>query len=74
MKSVYISDVNPAGNCFFMCISEFLFQREDHYIAIYDFAKNNKNEIAEFIPNVEIQNNIIISTDDYISKIFINKY
>ena len=60
LKKTYVNIINitPDGNCFFRCISEFLFGTEEKYhlirLSIYSYAKIYKKEIADFQPNVEI--------------------
>ena len=66
-------NVNPDGNCFYYCLSEFLFSNSLHHRFIRNavslFCKKNKEKIIEFQRDVEIRNNIFISTDEYINLI-----
>ena len=74
---IKIVDVNPDGNCFFRCVSQFLFETEEKFnlirLAIYTYAKANLDNIVEFQPTVEISNNKYIDTSIYIKNMGCNK-
>ena len=71
-------EITQDGNCFYRCISEFLYDTEDKYnlirMAIYTYAISNINEITQFQPTVEIKRNRFIDTKTYIINMNQNKF
>ena len=74
---IKIVDVNPDGNCFFRCVSQFLFETEEKFnlirLAIYTYAKANLENIVKFQPTVEISINKYMDTSTYIKNMGCNK-
>ena len=72
-----ITTITPDGNCFFRCLSQFLYQTEEKYkiirMAIFTYARTNINTISEFQPTVELTNHKFINTHEYIYNMGKNK-
>ena len=59
INSINIFKVDSDGNCYYRCLSQFLYDtREKHAELrniIYQFCNSNKDVITEFQPQVEIR-------------------
>ena len=78
LKSIIFITVDNDGNCYYRCLSKFLYDTDQKHKElrnlIYEFCNSNKEIIAEFQPQVEIRNNTFINTLDYIQNICSNKF
>ena len=68
-----IYKVEGNGNCFYRCLSEFLYGRPDYYKqlrrAVITFCKENINELSSYKEKVEIQDGVLIDTKEYIENL-----
>jgi len=59
------------NNCYYKCLSIFLFDKIDYHEAlrkeVSNFCKQNKTEINNFQNEVELGNGVFISTNEYIN-------
>lgn len=78
LKTISFITVASDGNCYYRCLSNFLYDTDQKHKElrniIYEFCNSNKEMIAEFQPQVEIRNNTLINTLDYIQNICNNKF
>ena len=78
LKSIIFIKVDSDGNCYYRCLSKFLYDTDQKHKElrnlIYEFCNSNKEIIAEFQPQVEIRNNTFINTLDYIQNISDDKF
>ena len=78
LKSINFITVASDGNCYYRCLSNFLYDTDQKHKElrniIYEFCNSNKKIIAEFQPQVEIRNDTFINTLDYIQNICNNKF
>ena len=70
-EQVYKIYITGDGNCFFRCVSDFLYQTEEKYnlkrMAIFKYDITYINEITDFQPDVKINPNAYIDTRIYIN-------
>ena len=73
-----IFKVFGSGNCFYKCLSQFLYGKVDYHEklkkAIYEYCKININEINNLQNEIEILKGKYMKSQDYINEMDNNKY
>ena len=76
LANMYI--VEGEGDCFYRCLSIFLYGKETYYHTlrklVMTFCKNNISELTDFKKEVEIRNGVFMNTKQYIDNMEKNIY
>jgi len=72
MNLFNVLQVEGEGNCYYKCLSEFLYGKKDYCEtlkqAVTSFCQKNIEEINNFKSEIKIKNDVSMSTKDYINQ------